>query len=283
MGWEATRHDPWQNGQAQYSNRITAALFLPGVQRVGPHLALTCDRRLISQSRVSSGDGTLTGEIVLSHIDGDEERFPVTFDAQGYSAASPVLSAPLLDAMARADTMALTFDVNAPPGGFVTINTTMAGFAGGLPDLSCAAEPGADLAGGGRDLTGAGQWVTDRIEAFTRDSYDIAMFAVEGAPTLFVTCKGEPSVLGVFTPARPPDLNLSLQVDGDRATTVESTFIPYRGGAANMGEGRERIAPMILQGRSLRITNLDDPSERYLYPLDGLRAALATVPPPCDF
>jgi hypothetical protein len=250
---------------------------------MSPHLALTCDRRLISQSRVSSYDGTLTGEIVLSHSDGEEERFSVPFEVQGYSAASPILSPELLDAMARADTMALTFDVNAPPGGFVTINTTMAGLAEGLPDLACAAEPGAALAGGGRDLTGAGEWVTERIEAFTDEPYDVAMFAVEGAPTLFVTCKGEPSLLGIFTPTRPPDLNLSLQVDGDPSRTVESTFIPYRGGAANMGEGRERIAPSILQGRSLRITNLDDPSESFLYPLDGLRAAIAAMPPPCEF
>lgn len=283
MGWEATRHDPWQRGQAQYRNRITDALFLPGAQSMSPHLALTCDRRLISQSRVSSYDGTLTGEIVLSHSDGEEERFSVPFEVGGYSAASPVLSPELLNAMTRADTMALTFDVNAPPGGGGAINTTMAGFAEGLPDLACAAEPGTALAGGGRDLTGAGEWVTERIEAFTDEPYDVAMFAVEGAPTLFVTCKGEPSVLGIFTPTRPPDLNLSLQVDGDPSRTVESTFTPYRAGAANMGEGRERIAPSILQGRSLRITNLYDPSESFLYPLDGLRAAIAAMPPPCRF
>ena len=283
MGWEATRHDPWQLGQAQYRSQITDALLLPGVQGVSPHLALTCERRLISQSRVSSYDGTLSGEIVLAHSNGEEERFPVTFEVQSYSAASPVLSPELLDAMARADTMALTFDIDAPPGGFVTVNTTMAGLAEGLTGLACAAEPGAAIAKRGRDLTGAGQWVAERIEAIADEPYDVATFAVEGAPTLFVTCKGEPSVLGVFTPTRPPDLNLSLQVDGDPTRTVQSTFIPYRGGAANMGAGRERIAPMILQGRSLRITNLDDPAESFLYPLDGLSATIDAMPSPCRF
>ncbi len=283
MAWEATRHDPWRLGQARHRNGITDALFLPAVQGMAPHLALTCDRRLISQSRVSAYDGTLTGEIVLATAGATDARFPIQFEVRGYAAASPVLSAALLDAMAHADTLSLTFDVNAEPGAFVTLNTTMAGFAEGLPQLTCPSAPGSSLAGGGRDLTGAGQWETILIEAFTDESYHTAQFAVAGAPTLFVTCKGTPSVLGIFTPARPPDLNLRLQVDDDPARTVDSTFIPYRGGTANMGADRDRIGPLILQGGSLRITNRDDPSESFVYPLDGLRDAIAAMPQPCRF
>ncbi|MHC0055785.1 hypothetical protein [Actibacterium sp. D379-3] len=285
MGWEATRHDPWRMGQAQLRNgMITDALFLPMVQGMAPHLALTCDRRLISQSRVSSYDGSLTGEMVLSTTGAENVRFPVHFEVQGHSAQSPVLDEDLLDVMARADTMSLTFDVNAEPGTFTTVATTMAGFAEGLPQLTCPAPPGAALSDGGRDLTGAGEWATIDTARPGEDPYYLAVFEVKGAPALFLTCRGAPSIIGNFTSGPSgSEPHLRLQIDNDPSRTMDSVFYVDRYGMAHMDEGRENFGSVILQGSTLRITNLSEPRESFLYPLDGLLDAIAAMPPPCRF
>lgn len=283
IGWETTRHDPWRVGQAQLRNgTIVDALFLPMVQGMAPHLALTCGRRLISQSRVSPYDGTLTGEMVLSTSGAEDVRFPVHFETQGYSAQSPVLDQDLLDAMARADTMSLTFDVNAEPGTFTTIVTTMAGFAEGLPQLTCSAPPGAALSDGGHDLTGAGEWAVLDMSRPGEEPYHLAIFEAQGAPTLFLTCRGAPSIVGNFTSGPSgPEPHLRLQIDSDPSRTIESVFYVDRYGMAHMDEGRDRFGSMILQGSTLRITNLSEPSEAFLYPLDGLLDAIAAMQPPC--
>lgn len=285
IGWETTRHDPWRVGQAQLRNgTIVDALFLPMVQGMAPHLALTCDRRLISQSRVSSFDGSLTGEIVLSTSGAEDVRFPARFEAQGHSAQSPVLDEDLLDAMARADTMSLTFDVNAEPGTFTTVVTTMAGFAEGLPQLTCPAPPGAALPDGGRDLTGAGEWAVLDMSRPGEDPYHLAVFEAEGAPTLFLTCSGAPSIVGNFTSGPSgPEPHLRLQIDGDPSRTMDGVFHVDRYGMAHMDEGRESFGSMIRQGSTLLITNLSEPSEAFLYPLNGLPDAIGAMPPPCRF
>jgi hypothetical protein len=280
---DVMRHDPWQLRQAMHRNGPAPALILPTAFTLVPPLALTCDKRFSAQgAQVASYEGRLQGEVALRRNGADLARFPVAFEAQPGETLSDILSEGQLAAMTEADEMELVFDVNAPPGGFVTVATTMAGFAEGVPQLVCPAPPGAPLLGGGRDLTGAADWQVERVTSFTDMPYYSANYIVPGAPKLFVTCSGVPSVLEGFCAAEPgPQLNLRLTVDEDPARTVESMFQYYRGGPANMGPEFRIVRPWILAGETLRITNLDDETQSFLYPLAGLREAIATMPGPC--
>ncbi len=281
LGWSAVRHDPWQQGDMSYRNRTAPGLLLPFSWGVTPHLALSCDRRLVSDSRVSSYDGQLEGQITLKTESAEDVTFPVAFEVEGYDARSDVLSAGELQAMGAADTMEVTFDVNAEPGSFISTRTTMAGFAAGLPGLACPEAPGTPALGGGRDLSGAARWAMLDVALFGDGPYYAAVFSVENGPYLSVDCDGSLAVQSFTSGEQIGRVDLEAQVDGDPEKTTRIGLYYYRGGPAYQNEETPELAAWLMTGERLRLRNLSAPEEDYIYALGGMREVMA-IPGACE-
>ena len=282
MAWDEVRHDPWTVGQALHPNGIAPGLFIPAVQGVAPDLLLTCDRRLASQSSLSGYDGRLTGQITLWRDGVETAQFPIATEVQGFRAQTDPLSDEIIAAMLSADRLSYLVDLDAEPGGFVGIETTLAGVAEGLPALVCPAAPGSVLPDGARDLTGAADWRAV-VTADGLWSTSFAAFEAPGAPRLFVSCAGRFSILEDVPPRgrQSNQVRARLVVDNDLSRSVAPEFIYVRGGPAEMLDAVPQLGQWLLAGRTLRLTMEDDPGNVYVYPLAGLAEAIASLPRPC--
>lgn len=78
------------------------------------------------------------------------------------------------------------------------------------------------------------------------------------------------------------DFRLRLSVDDDPARTLDLDFGRNSVGGIQLLDAPEPLGSWIRTGRSLRLSNLNDPREAYLYPLAGLREVLDLVPGGCS-
>ncbi|MEO0386205.1 MAG: hypothetical protein AAF281_01560 [Pseudomonadota bacterium] len=273
----------WTLSQQRVGRFDQPVLSFPRAQGVAVGVGLSCDGRILFGANVGAAPLPLPGAV--SYRRGAEEVEHVfTFRAgPGNIIGSDPLDRPILDEMAAAERVTVTFNADFAPGADFdaiyaqTLTTT--GLAEGLDALICppppTLSPEAQV-----DLTASGGvWVPLDMAQPNGSATPVPAAAFEGdaRPGLLMYCGPAPFFFSneLFETSDP--YHFRFEVDGDAASAVEAEFLVYRALRHANWQQTDPLAPRMLTGQTLRVTMLQNPEIDVLYPLAGLGAALAAA------